>query len=466
MQSQMQEKTNSIKKMKKPISTFFDNTKKVFKEGGSLDRASVIGSYVFPGLGHVFSKQFIKGIIMMLVTIGYIVFMITWGAASIKGFFTLQRENILSQYNIVYGFVAFVVTAFMIVVWSISIKGTLNNCLGKLAGKKLNSFVTDLKLLTTSKFYILLLIVPVVGALAFTVIPLLFMIAIAFTNFSTNTGAGGVIPWLNVKHLDWTGFASFKYLLSAGDNLKAFGGVMSWTLIWALFATITCFFGGLFLAMLLNKKVVKGKIVWRTLFIIVMATPQIVSLRIMYSMFHNNGPINGVLLNLGWISTRIEFWDNQLIARILIIFINMWVGIPYFMLLMSGLLINIPKDYYEYASIEGASKFYMFKKITMPYILFLTTPVLITSFIQNINNFNVIYLLTGGGPSGDVVNSVAGKTDIMITWLYKLTMQRAGTAEYNLGAAIGIIMFILSITFSLLTYRKSKSYKNEGDFSL
>lgn len=459
------EKQNIFRRCAKSLRTFGADTAEVWHKGNARCRTALAASYVCPGVGQMLTGQLIKGLIMLCATAGYVLFMVLWGATAVKGFFTLNTPDVLSQYNIVYGLLAFVVTAFMLGLYIAGVKGVTKNGKTLLQNEKPNGIKADLKLLTTGKFYITLLVIPVVGALAFTVIPLLFMIAIAFTNFSTNTGAGGVVPAINQRWLSWTGFAAFKYLFSVGDNLKTFGSVLGWTLIWAVLATFTCYFGGLFLAMLLNKKVVKAKTLWRTLFIIVMATPQIVSLRIMYSMFHNNGPINGLLLRLGLIATRIEFWDNEYIAKALIVVINMWVGIPYFMLLMSGLLINIPADYYEYASIEGASRMYMFKRITLPYILFLTGPVIITSFVQNINNFNVIFLLTGGNPKGAFVNSVAGKTDILITWLYKLTMQRSSVAQYNLGAAIGIIMFILSVTFSLLSYRRSKAYKGEGDFA-
>ena len=147
-------------------------------------------------------------------------------------------------------------------------------------------------------------------------------------------------------------------------------------------------------------------------------------------------------------------------ARILIILINMWVGIPYLMLLTSGILMNIPNELYEAAIIEGANKWQLFSKITMPYMLFMTTPLLVTGFVGNINNFNVIYLLTGGKPLGvGLVN--AGGTDILITWLYQLTKSHR---LYNLSAAIGIIIFLLSASISLVIYRNTAAYKGEGRF--
>ena len=127
----------------------------------------------------------------------------------------------------------------------------------------------------------------------------------------------------------------------------------------------------------------------------------------------------------------------------------------------SGILMNIPEDLYEAARIDGAGPIKMFTKITMPQILFVTAPFLITQFIGNINNFNMIYLLTGGEPFATDYY-VAGKTDLLVTWLYKLT---ADEKDYNLASTIGILVFIISIVISLLAYRRTSSYKREEEFS-
>jgi arabinogalactan oligomer/maltooligosaccharide transport system permease protein len=146
-------------------------------------------------------------------------------------------------------------------------------------------------------------------------------------------------------------------------------------------------------------------------------------------------------------------------ARVTIIIINLWIGIPYTMLQVTGILQNIPSDLYEAAKIDGAGPVVIFFKITLPYMLFVTTPYLITTFTGNINNFNVIYLLTGGGPT--YVGDTAGQSDLLITWLYKLTVDNK---YYNIGAVIGILSFILLSIVSLVTYRNSQSYKNEEAF--
>ena len=115
-------------------------------------------------------------------------------------------------------------------------------------------------------------------------------------------------------------------------------------------------------------------------------------------------------------------------ARVLLIVVNLWVGIPYTVMQVTGILQNIPAEQYEAARIDGANTAQQFRYVTLPYMIFVLTPYIITQFTGNINNFNIIYLLTGGGPT--YVGDSAGQTDLLVTWLYKLTMDNQ---EYNLA---------------------------------
>ena len=143
--------------------------------------------------------------------------------------------------------------------------------------------------------------------------------------------------------------------------------------------------------------------------------------------------------------------------------LDLWIGVPYSMLLCSGILMNIPEDLYESARIDGTGPVRRFMKITLPYMLFVTGPYLITQFIGNLNNFNVIYLLSGGGP-GDLslyTNGAKG-TDLLITWLYKLSL--GADRNYKLASVIGILVFIISALMSLIVYNRSSAVKGEEHF--
>jgi arabinogalactan oligomer/maltooligosaccharide transport system permease protein len=167
------------------------------------------------------------------------------------------------------------------------------------------------------------------------------------------------------------------------------------------------------------------------------------------------GPINQYLGHFGlgklpWLTD--PFW-----AKVTVILVNMWIGIPVSMVLILGVLTAIPKDLYEAADVDGATGIQKFKIITLPFVLFSTAPILITQFAGNMNNFNVIFLLTNGDPvKGDY--QFAGSTDLLVTWLYKLTLNNS---QFNMASAIGIIIFLIVASFSIYNYRRSRSFKEE-----
>ena len=189
-------------------------------------------------------------------------------------------------------------------------------------------------------------------------------------------------------------------------------------------------------------------------------------------MLQADGAINVLLMNvLGLIDKPIMFLNSTpLVARITVIVVNCWIGIPYTILITSGILMNIPEDLYESARIDGASPFKMYMKITLPYMMFVTGPYLISSFIGNINNFNVIYLLSGGNPvftfggqnAPEQLNGV-GQTDLLITWIYKMTMTNV-FKDYGAASVLGVMIFVVVAFFSLITYSKTNAVKNEEDF--
>ncbi len=432
----------------------FHDYKALFKASSAKERFDLISPFLWMGLFQFRHKAFLKGILIFAIQVFFIIYLMMFGIYDIIDFIALDTSYLPpefvrpSTFNLVYGLLAFLIIIVFFFVYIRNIQRVTIHVKDKMY--QIKPFLLELKELRDHKLYISLLTFPILGILSFTVLPLVFMIVIAFTSYQ---GAG--------QHFSWNGFEVFRELLFISDNLYTLISVLEWTLIWAFFATFTNYFGGIFLASLINKKGVKGKKIWRTIFIITMATPQFVSLLIMNQMFAFNGPVNQFLLNQGLIDIGINFWGNQTNARILIIIINMWIGIPYLMLLTSGILMNIPEELYEAAIIEGANKRQLFMKVTMPYMLFITTPLLVTGFIHNINNFNVIFLLTQGKPLGvGLVN--AGGTDILITWLYQLTRSYR---LYNLSAAIGIIIFIISATISLSIYRRTASYLREGEFA-
>ena len=333
------------------------------------------------------------------------------------------------------------------------------------SGKKLKSGKDDLRSLVDDQFHRTLLTLPVLGITLFTVMPIIFMVLVAFTNYSsTNDGVMNLFEWVGLKNFNqlvvWTSGGSGNKTFMA-----TFGEILAWTLIWAFFATFTNYFLGMFVAMAINKKGIKFKKGWRTILVLTIAIPQFISLLYVSKAFANNGLINLFLQEMGWIKQPIKFWDEPMLARITVIGINIWIGIPYLMLITTGILMNIPADLYESARIDGANPWQQYRKITLPYMLFVTGPYLLTSFTGNMNNFNVIFLLTGGAPTNAAASSASGNvgyTDLLITWLFKITT--GAEAQYYMASVIGILVFVVVAVISLVVYNLLPSIKNEEDF--
>ena len=436
----------------------------MFKEGD----IGVKMSFFIMGFGAFMRKQIAKGLAYLFIEALFIFYMAFNGIGAIAGFFTLGSnfsydmhylntgetvaiEGDNSMLCLLFGVVAIIVIFAFIVVYLMNIRDASESYENSIIGKKLPTFRDDLRNLFDKKFYIVLLFVALIGVIAFTILPLIFMILIAFTNFDQEHSA--------TTGFSWVGFQNFGMLFGSTGLSTTFFPVLGWTLIWALAATFLNYFLGVALALLINKKDLKGQKIWRTFFVLTIAIPQFVSLLLMRSLLGEFGPIMEIVRAMG--GTAVNLFENTHAARIVVIIVNLWVGIPYSMLITSGILMNIPSDLYESARIDGASKMTMFKKITLPYILFVTGPYLITQFIGNINNFNVIFLLTGGGPFGvSGYSDGAGGTSLLVTWLYTMT----GNSNYKLASTLGILTFLVCSIVSLITYRHSSATKNEEDF--
>ena len=441
---------NIAKKHIRPKEGFFKRTfgplLQAFREGDAWTRLSAI----IMGLGNLRRGQIIKGLLMLAFEVGFFLFHIFFGWQYLKDFGTLgtvsQRrvwDEAVQIYRRVPGDNSMLILLFsvltlatiipFVLIWAANMKSALKVQKQAEAGVKPNTFIQDLKTLLDERFHITLLTMPMISLAAFTVLPIIFMVLIAFTNFDkTHQPPGSLFTWVgmtNVTDVFW------------GDALKSrtFFGILGWTLIWAVFATFTNYILGMILAMMINKKGIRLKKMWRTIFVITIAVPQFVSLLLVSKMFTDTGVVNVLLQQWGLTDGPIPFLTDPTLARILVIVVNLWVGIPYTMLMTTGILMNIPADLYESASIDGAGPVRQFFSITLPYMLFVTTPQMITTFVGNINNFNVIYLLTTGGPL-TLDYYQAGKTDLLVTWLYKLTVNEQ---NYSLASTIGIFIFLI-----------------------
>lgn len=429
-------------------------------------------SYLIMGFGPICRKQFLRGIAFLAAEIAFIFYMVSFGWKYLKDFGTLGTQETTTEFSLLgipktiygdnsflillYGLLTIIVIFLFLMIWRMNVRENLREEQMLAQGRALPTFKKDLYSLLDGNFDKTLLALPVLGIFIFTVLPILFMVCVAFTNFDKQHQAP-------TNLFTWVGLDNFKQIFSFGGASfgTTFFKVLGWTLIWAFFATFLTYFAGMGVAILINKKGIKFKKLWRTILVMTIAIPQFVSLLYVSKMFASDGIINEWLMNAGLISKAIPFWTNPNYARVLIIVLNLWVGIPYIMLICSGLLMNIPEDLYESARIDGANAFQMFRKITLPYMLFVTGPFLLTQFTGNLNNFNVIYLLNGGGPKSMSLSDAAGTTDLLVTWLYTMTVK---STDYKMAAVIGIMVFVVTAVISLIVYNFLPSVKDEEGF--
>lgn len=439
------------------------------KNGGPM----VWLSCLVMGLGNLLAGQFIKGLLFLAIEVGFVAFMVAqegglhwlsmlpslgdrpmqeiWNDK--KGVYEyIMGDN--SQLILLYGVATICIILVFLVIWRASVRSGYKALATKRAAKHVPSFVDDVKDLFDRNVHKTLMILPVACLFIFTIIPLVYMMCMAFTNYSKLDD--------HLILFDWVGIKNFISIFNPASAVgKQFWEVLSWTLVWAVFATFLNFIMGTFVAIIINRPTTRLKGLWRGLLSLTIAVPQFVSLMVINSMIQPEGIVNRMLQNWGILEmgTKLPFLTDATWARATVIIVNLWVGIPYTIMQVTGILKNIPSDLYEAARLDGANALQQFKNITLPYMLFVMTPYLITQFTGNINNFNVIYLTTRGYPIG--VGDTAGATDLLVTWLFKLSVDKQ---YYNMAAVIGIFTFVVLSIVSLVTYRSSGSYKDEEGF--
>lgn len=430
------------------------------------------------GIGYFVRGQYIKGVLLQLIQILF--FLFTFGFSlnyivKLGTLGTVQREEVfdpktltkvVNEYDnslliLLCGIIGILFLLAYVLLAISNVKANFELQQLKEDNKHINSFREDIKELFNHKFYKTLLTLPGLGIILVNVIPIIFLICIAFTNYDGDHQPPTYL-------FTWVGLSNFKTLFTTTSTVTfgyVFVRILIWTLVWAFFSTATTFFGGIILAKFINDRRTKLPKFWRSCFVITIAIPQFVTLLLVGKMFGDYGIINGIcnrigltefLQSIGLVGkglSYIPFLSKPGWAFVSVILINIWVGVPFQMIQSTGILMNIPADQLESARIDGASERQIFWKITMPYIFFITGPSLIASFIANINNFNVIYLLTSDYVTTNMnyANSNAKEVDLLITWLFTLTNDYS---NYKMASVIGICVFVICAGLTLFTFSR------------
>jgi arabinogalactan oligomer/maltooligosaccharide transport system permease protein len=416
------------------------------------------------GLGHlVYLKEYVKGALFAAIEVVFLalspsiarklVDLVTLGAPK-PDLPIMQRDN--SIFMLIDGILVLALVAIFGVVYVLSVRSARASyreyCRKQGFGTQSDSMGTALG----KAFPIAGLAPSFIMIVVFVVVPLLFSICVAFTNYS----APSHIPPNNI--VNWVGLDNFKALMGGQASWSVgFARVASWTLVWALLATTTCYFGGLLVAVLLKESRIKIAPFFRVIFILPYAVPSVVSMLVWQFLLNGTfGTVNRTLHALHITDKVIPWLGAPLLAQASCVLINLWAGFGYFMLLAMGTMTAVSEDLFEAARIDGASRAQTVRHITLPLVLYQTLPLIIMSFTFNINNFGAIFFLTGGNPTvADSTTTGAGGTDILVTWIYKLTIT---LLKYNYASVIAVMIFIVLAPFAIFNFRRTKAYK-EGE---
>jgi len=406
---------------------------------------------IIPGLGQLYNKQYLKGIAFLILTGAFFGVFADLLNMGLWGLFTLgeQTPRDHSIFLMVEGILALIVLIFGIGFYLFNLNDAYKTGLKRDNGERLSTVKEQYNNLIDNGFPYLIMSPGFLLLIFVVVFPILFVVLLAFTNYDLYHSPPA-------KLVDWVGLKNFFDLFQLESWRQTFFSVLSWTIIWTFVATTFQVALGMFLAILVNQKDVKGKAIIRTVFILPWAVPAFVSILVFAGMFNESfGAINRDILGFFGIDP-IPWMTEAMYTKIALIMIQTWLGFPFIFAMVTGVLQSIPEELYEAATVDGATNFQKFKNITLPLVLFATAPILITQYTFNFNNFNIIYLFNGGGPAMPGAN--AGGTDILISWIYSLTMT---SAQYSKAAAITMLLSLIVIGVALWQFKRTKSFQEE-----
>lgn len=407
---------------------------------------------IIPGLGQFYNKQWIKGLLFLLLGVSFFAVFGDLLNMGLWGLFTLgtevPRDN--SIFLLAEGIIAVIVTGFGLAVYYANLRDAYQNGKRRDEQKELSSLKEQYHNLM-AQGYPYLISGPSLFILIFAVVfPILFSFALAFTNYNLYHSPPAHL-------VDWVGLKTFSEIFTVDIWRSTFLDVLAWTIVWTLVASTLQVGLGILLAVVVNQKEVRFKKFFRTILVLPWAVPGFVTILVFAGLFNDSfGAFNHQILAAFGIDP-IPWMTNANWTKLALILMQGWLGFPYVFIVTTGVLQSIPDDLYEAATIDGASAFSKFRHITMPLILIAMAPIIITQFTFNFNNFNIIYLFNGGGPA--VPGSTAGGTDILVSWIYKLTMQ---SSQYSLAAALTILLSVFVISIALWQFRRTNSFKERA----
>lgn len=411
-----------------------------------------------PGLGQLMLGQAVKSIFFFIGTLYAYLIAIPYalgrgnyrgqgifGLISLaKGGSRLDRSDIF----MIEGVIAIILLVIAFLIFYQSFRDVHKNEKRMIKGIRINNWFETRTVAKRSGFPYFASAPSALVTLFIVLLPIAVTVLISFTNYDPK----------HQSKFSWIGLANYKQIfLGEGIAGKPFWLITGWTVIWTLFATSLAIFIGFVLALLVNQDRIYGKRFFRTIYLLPWAVPAFITIMFFSIMFSPDGPLTHLLHQLT--GQIINVKDSPWGTRIVLILLQGWLGSSYVFLLCTGILQSIPKDLYEAANIDGATGFQQTRHITIPILLFQTAPLMIGQYTFNFNNFSIIYLFNGGGPfEPSKYGNTAGSSDLLISYIYKLTIQKQ---FQGIGAAITMIVSLVLIFITWIGFSRSKSFREE-----
>lgn len=415
-----------------------------------------IVSLPLPGLGQLLNGQWQKALVFFLgslfiylIAIPYALGFGNYQGEGISGLISLAANggrldrSILFMIEGILAIVFLLIALFILIVSFLDVRKVEK---AESLGVRPNNWFESVNILRTDGFPYLITTPALLVIIFIVLVPIFTAILISFTDMNPK----------NQNKFHWIGLENY-ITIAKGQGIagQAFWKIFGWTLIWTIGASSLAIVLGFIFALLVNNERIKAKKFFRTVYLLPWAVPAFITI-MFFSIMTSRGGIFSEALS-GIFNTSLDIKNDTFQTRLALILIQGWLGHSYIFLLTTGVLQAIPKDLYEAASIDGANGLKQTFKITIPLVLFQIAPMLINQYTFNFNNFSIIYLYNQGGPfNPKVYGNLAGSSDILISYIYKLTME----SQYQaIGAAITIFISIILIIISYLGYRKSSAFK-------
>ncbi|MGR3187917.1 maltodextrin ABC transporter permease MdxF [Bacillus subtilis] len=414
---------------------------------------------IIPGLGQIANQQLSKGLLFLAITGLFAFELCVFGIQALTGLMTLGSVpgEDHSLFMLIEGTLQLIVTMIFLMFYIFNIHDSRKTAAMKAAGLEVNTTAKDMICHAGDKGFPYLFTLPAYIMMVFVIIfPVLVTLFVALTNYDFYH-----IP--PNRLIDWVGFKNFLNIFFLGSYRETFVNVLGWTVIWTICATTLQIILGIVTALFVNQDFIKGKRIFRMIFLFPWAVPAFITIMSFSNMFNDSiGAVNAQVIplfnHLPFVELPAIAWKTDPFwTKTVLIMIQTWLGFPYIYVMVTGVLQAIPGELYEAAKIDGATFIQRFRHITFPMILFATAPVMITQYTFNFNNFSIIYLFNEGGPGS--AGAGAGSTDILISWIYKLT---TGTSpQYSVAAAVTLLISFIVIGISLIAFKKSNAFGNE-----